>query len=29
MRLLPDRPDLVEHGALYRFGPGYDVFVTQ
>ena len=28
MRLLPDRPDLVEHGALYRFGPGYDVFVT-
>jgi mannosyltransferase len=28
MRLLPDRPDLVEHGALYRIGPGYDVFVT-
>jgi uncharacterized membrane protein len=27
MRLLPDR-NLVEHGALYRFGPGNDVFVT-
>ncbi len=27
LRVLPDRPDLVEHGALYHFSPGYDVFV--
>jgi mannosyltransferase len=29
LRFLPDRHDLVEHGALYRFPPGYDVSVMQ
>jgi hypothetical protein len=29
LRVLPDRPDLVEHGALYRFSPSSDVLLRQ